>query len=204
MGWANRITLGRAVLTLALWGMILYAVDHGTPTLWYACFWMFVATGLSDVVDGKLARHLGEVTIFGRIADPLVDKMLTIGTLIILLAVPALDPWLPAWAVALIFTREILVTAVRGQAEGAGVNFQALPIGKYKMALQCAAASALILCMTPTPWVREEIDVLAGLPGPAGTWNLAHALVWAALLLTILSGVVYALRARRAFRDANL
>jgi len=202
MGWANRITLGRAALTLALWALILYARDHGTPTLWYTCFWLFAVTAASDIVDGKLARHLGEVTVFGRIADPLVDKMLTIGTLIVLLAVPGLQAWLPAWAVALIFTREILVTAVRGQAEGAGVNFQALPVGKYKMAVQCAAAGALMLCMTPTPWVRDEIAALAWLPGPTDTWNLAHVLVWLALLLTVVSGVVYALRGRQAFRDA--
>lgn len=203
MGWANRITLARAALTLALWGLITYAGHHPSETLWYVSFWLFIVASGSDFVDGMLARRLGEVSVFGRIADPLVDKMLTIGTLVVLLGVPALHEWLPAWAVALIFTREILVTAVRGQIEGKGVNFQALPVGKYKMVLQCAAAAALILCMTPTGWVRQEIAVLAWLPGPAGRWNLAHVLLWASLLLTVVSGVTYALRAQRALRDAG-
>jgi CDP-diacylglycerol--glycerol-3-phosphate 3-phosphatidyltransferase len=201
MGWANRITLGRAVLTVVLWGLIVYAADEGGEALWAGCFWLFVVAAGTDFVDGMLARRLGEVSVFGRIADPLVDKMLTIGTLIVLLTVPGLERWLPSWMVALIFTREILVTAVRGQIEGAGINFQALPVGKYKMALQCAAAGGLMLCMAGTPWVRGEIPPLAWLPGPAGTWNLAYVAVWAALLLTVVSGVIYALRARRALRE---
>lgn len=203
MGWANRITLLRALLTLVLWGLIVHAADGGSTALWHTCFWLFLLAAGSDFVDGMLARHLGEVSVFGRIADPLVDKMLTIGTLIVLLAVPELRRWLPAWAVALIFTREMLVTAVRGQIEGAGINFQALPVGKYKMVLQCAAAAALLLCMTGTGWVRDEIGFLAWLPGASGTWNLAHVLVWASLLLTVVSGAIYALRAKRAFRAAG-
>jgi len=202
MGWANRITLGRAVLTLVLWGLIVYAAERGGTGTWAACFWLFIAAAASDFVDGMLARRLGEVSVFGRIADPLVDKMLTIGTLIVLLTVPELRRWLPSWAVALIFTREILVTAIRGQIEGAGINFQALPVGKYKMALQCAAAGGLMLCMADVSWVRGEIGALAWLPGRPGTWNLAYVAVWAALLLTVISGVIYALRAKRALRDA--
>ncbi len=202
MGWANRITLLRALLTLVLWGLIVHAADGGSAALWHVCFWLFIVAAGSDFVDGMLARKLGEVSVFGRIADPLVDKMLTIGTLIVLLTVPELRRWLPSWAVALIFTREILVTAVRGQIEGAGVNFQALPVGKYKMVLQCGAAAALILVMTGTSWVRDEIPFLAWLPGEEGQWNLAYFGVWAALLLTVVSGVIYALRAKRALRDA--
>lgn len=201
MGWANRITLARAVLTLVLWGLIVYAADCDSSALWFGCFWLFLVAAGSDFVDGMLARKLGEVSVFGRIADPLVDKMLTIGTLIVLVQVPGLSQWLPAWAVALIFTREMLVTAVRGQIEGAGVNFQALPVGKYKMVLQCSAAAALMLCMTGTSWVREEIPFLAWLPGKPGTWNFAHFALWAALILTVVSGVIYALRAKRALRD---
>ena len=65
------------------------------------------------------------------------------------------------------------------------------------------AAAALILCMTGTVWVRSEIGFLAWLPGEPGTWNLAYVLVWASLLLTVISGAIYALRAKRAFRAAG-
>ena len=200
MGWANRITVARALVTAGVWALITYGSTHGSPSLWWWCFGLFTFAAITDVVDGALARGMGDVSMFGRIADPLVDKMLTIGTLIVLLAAPHTRPWLPAWMVATIFTREILVTAVRGQIEGTGVNFQAISWGKYKMLLQCCAIGGLLLCGAGVGWVRDELPFLAWLPGPAGTWNLTHAMVWLAMLLTVASGVVYALRARDVLR----
>ncbi|MDA1196194.1 MAG: CDP-diacylglycerol--glycerol-3-phosphate 3-phosphatidyltransferase [Planctomycetota bacterium] len=200
MGWANRITLARAVLTLGLWGLVAYAAEHSSPVLWWTIFWIFVVAAASDVFDGMLARKLQQVSMFGRIADPLVDKMLTIGTLIVLLASPQVSPWLPGLAVALIFTREMLVTAVRGHIEGAGVNFQAISVGKYKMAVQCVAIGGLMLLGAGVEFVRAELPILAWLPGAPGTWNLAHALVWAATILSVYSGVIYVLRARTVLR----
>jgi len=202
MGWANRITLARALLTLVVWALLGLGVRTPADWIWLSACGIFVIAAVSDFVDGKLARHFGEVSVFGRIADPLVDKMLTIGTMIALLGVPGAAPWLPAWAVALIFTREILVTTVRGTIEGRGLNFQAIWWGKYKMTAQCAAVGALLLCPAHVAWVREEIPLLAGLPGATGTWNLAYILVWIATLLTLASGFIYVARARRILRHA--
>ena len=204
MGWANRITLARAVLTLVVWGLVVWAMQADAPWLWYTACVIFVLAAASDFVDGMLARHLHEVSVFGRIADPLVDKMLTIGTLIVLLGVAELHPWLPAWCVALIFTREILVTTIRGTIEGRGINFSAIWFGKYKMVLQCAAVGALLLLPVKVGFVYEEISFLAWLPGEAGTWNLAHVLVWLATIVTLASGYVYAMRAHRVLGDNML
>ena len=202
MGWANRITLARAVMTRVVWVLIVWADRQSGPAdgLWYAACIIFVLAAASDFVDGMLARKLQEVSVFGRIADPLVDKMLTIGTLIVLLGVAELHPWLPAWAVALIFTREILVTTIRGAIEGRGINFSAIWFGKYKMALQCGAVIALLLVPPGVGWITNEIPFLAWLPGPEGTWNFAHVCVWAATIVTVLSGYVYAMRARRMLK----
>lgn len=197
MGWANRITLARSVMTLVVWALILYADHENAAWAWYAACVLFVLAALSDFVDGMLARRLHEVSVFGRIADPLVDKMLTIGTLIMLLGVESLHQWLPAWAVALIFTREILVTTIRGTIEGRGINFSAIWFGKYKMVLQCAAAGGLLLVPVEVWWVYDEIPFLAWLPGAPGTWNFAHVLVWLATFVTVASGYVYAMRARQ-------
>jgi CDP-diacylglycerol--glycerol-3-phosphate 3-phosphatidyltransferase len=203
LGWANRITLARAVLTLVIWGLVTVAGSSDAPALWWTAFVLFVVAAASDALDGLLARRLQQVSVFGRIADPLVDKMLTIGTLTVLLGVPVLHPWLPGWAVALMLTREILITTVRAAAEGRGINFQAVSWGKHKMVLQCFAVGALMLCPLDVGLARDEIGALAWLPGAAGTWNLAHALVWLATLLTVASGVVYVARAVRMFRDAR-
>jgi CDP-diacylglycerol--glycerol-3-phosphate 3-phosphatidyltransferase len=207
MGWANRITLARAVLTLVVWALIIWA-DHvpagaDANTLWYTACAIFVLASFSDFLDGMLARKLQEVSVFGRIADPLVDKMLTIGTLIVLLGVTELHAWLPAWCVALIFTREILVTTIRGSIEGRGISFAAIWFGKYKMALQCAAVIALLLLPTGLPLAYDELPFLASLPGAPGTWNLTYVLVLAATFVTVYSGYIYALRARRVLREAD-
>ena len=203
MGWANRITIARAGLTLLLWGLITYGANTDGRIIWWWCFGLFTFAAVTDAVDGYLARHLDDVSVFGRIADPLVDKMLTIGTLVVLLGAPHTGAWLPAWAVALIFSREILVTAIRGQIEGAGVNFQAIWWGKYKMLAQCLAVGGLLLCGADVGWVKDELPFLAWLPGPAGTWNVTHVIVWIATILTVASGVVYALRARDVLRDGR-
>lgn len=195
MGWANRITLGRGIGTLALWALLTMGSHDSAPWIWWTSFALFVLAAVSDAVDGRLARSLGDVTTFGRIADPLVDKMLTIGTLILLLGVPGLARWLPAWAVALMLTREVLVTTIRAALEARGRDFSAIGWGKYKMVLQCGAVAALLLCPLRVPVAYDEIPWLAGLPGAAGTWNLAHVLVWLATLLTVASGVVYVRRA---------
>ena len=206
MGWANRITLLRAVLTFVVWVLVVYAQETGADWAWYAATVIFVIAAVSDFVDGMLARRLQEVSVFGRIADPLVDKMLTIGTLIVLLGVPEhyeVHRFLPAWAVALIFTREILVTTIRGAIEGRGVNFSAIWFGKYKMVLQCMAAGGMLLIPLKVWWIYDEIPFLAWLPGEPGLWNFAHVLVWLATIVTVLSGYVYAMRARRMLRDAD-
>ena len=202
MGWANRITLGRALLTLVLWALIVYGIRNPAEWVWLTSCAIFVFAAATDIVDGALARHFGEVSVFGRIADPLVDKMLTIGTMIVLLGVPDAAPWLPSWAVALIFTREILVTTVRGSIEGRGLNFQAIWWGKYKMLLQCGAVSSLLLCAGHVGWARDEIPLLAGLPGAPGLWNLPYLFVWISTLVTVASGFIYVARARRLLLDA--
>jgi CDP-diacylglycerol--glycerol-3-phosphate 3-phosphatidyltransferase len=200
MGWANRITICRAVTTLGVWVLLGLAERHGSEALWTAAFWLFVVSAATDTLDGAIARRLKEESVFGRIADPLVDKLLVLGTMIFLLGMSGVPSVMPAWTVAVMLAREFLVTAVRGAAEGRGINFQAVAWGKGKMLLQCVAVGAVILHRAGIEWTRAEIPVLAFLPGPPGTWCFAHVCVWAATLVTGASGIAYAQRAMRVFR----
>ncbi len=202
MGWANRITLLRAVLTFALWTILALAAPDPTRATWYWAFGLFALTAATDAVDGIVARHFGEVSVFGRIADPLVDKLLVLGTMIVLLGVDGVPAVLPAWAVALILARELLVTALRGAVEGLGTSFQALPLGKAKMLLQVFAVGGVLLYEAGFSLARWAVPVLDRLPGGPTTWSLAHALVWGATILTVVSGVDYAFRAARLLADA--
>ena len=201
MGWANRITICRGGMTLGVW-VLLALAESGSDALWTLAFWLFVLTAVSDALDGFVARRLKEESVFGRIADPMVDKLLVLGTMVFLLGMTGVPAVMPAWTVAVMLAREFLVTAIRGAAEGRGINFQAVMWGKWKMVLQCVAVGAVICHRAGVGWTRAEIPLLAFLPGEAGTWSFAHASVWAATLVTGASGIAYARRAFEVFRAA--
>ena len=188
MGWANRITLARALLTLVLWALIVYGIRNPAEWVWLTSCAIFVFAAATDIVDGALARHFGEVSVFGRIADPLVDKLLVLGTMVVLLGITGMEAILPPWAVAVMMARELMVTAIRGAIEGKGVSFQAMPLGKAKMILQSLALGGVLLHFAGFGLIRE--------------YNLAYLTVMLATLLTVISGVDYALRAWKILREA--
>lgn len=192
MGWANMITVLRAILTVVLWIVLAVATPNPSATTYWLAFGLFAFTAITDAVDGYLARRLGEVSVFGRIADPLVDKLLILGTMVMLLDMDGMEQVLPAWVVTVILAREVIVTALRGAVEGRGINFQALPLGKLKMVFQSFAAGLALM------WGAGF--VLARHAWWAGGPNLTQITVAIAVLLTVISGFDYGLRATRHLR----
>lgn len=191
MGWANRITVLRAILTVVVWVMLLIEAPSPAPAMWWIAALAFIVTAATDAVDGWVARHYGDVSVFGRIADPLVDKLLVLGTMVVLLSLDGVPAVLPAWAVLVMLAREMIVTALRGAVEGKGISFQALPLGKLKMVLQCAAVVGVLTWGAGWSLARWQLPLL----GPA--WNIPHLLVWLSALLTGISGLDYMVRAAR-------
>ena len=198
--WPNRITalrfLGAAALfvVLALYCDVAPEAVDARSGSFKAAFWLFIATAVSDVLDGYLARRGNHVTAFGRIADPFVDKVLVMGAMVFLAVQPWSRHFFPAWIVVAILAREFLVTAIRGYVEKLGVEFPADWFGKAKMFLQC--------------WAVGIVLGLAAFQFSAAAekrWALVGELcVLATLLATIGSGLSYVLKTRRilAQRDA--
>ncbi len=204
MGWANRVTIGRGIVTLVVWVLVVIGTYNPSNTLWWTAFVLFVLAAATDKLDGYLARRLGEVTVFGRIVDPLVDKLLSIGTMILLLGVPSVSGVLPAWAVTLMLAREMLVTVLRAAVEAKGMNFQAMAWGKYKFTIQCFAAGAVLI--HPSGWWLAHLEVapLAEVPTlPGATWDVTHLLVWFATVFTAMSGIVYTRKAITMLRGGG-
>jgi CDP-diacylglycerol--glycerol-3-phosphate 3-phosphatidyltransferase len=200
MGWANLVTLARGAMTVVLWVLLAVASPDPTAATWWTALVLFLVAALSDMVDGMLARRFGEVSAFGRIADPLIDKLLVLGTMIVMLGVPSLHAMLPAWMVAAMLAREMVVTSLRGAVEGMGIPFGAVASGKGKMVLQCAAVGALLLAGAGSRAMSGGIDALSFLPGGSARWNVAHLLVWAATIVTVWSGLTYVRRAAALLR----
>ena len=199
MNLPNRITLGRFLFALVLFGYLV-ATDtcsHGgwlQPLVAGAAFGLAVAT---DALDGYFARKLGQQTDFGRIADPVVDKVIVCGTFIFL----ASAAWPRAllgglvWMVVVIVTREFMVSGLRGFIEARGVAFPAMWDGKLKMVLQCVAIPAFFAFHAAdlgAPDARWLVDGLR--------WVTILSM-WATFFMTVVSGARYTLAAARVLRE---
>jgi CDP-diacylglycerol--glycerol-3-phosphate 3-phosphatidyltransferase len=187
----NILTLGRLVLTVVFLIMVLYSprryAQGGLPFPdWLdVAFILFVIAGLTDIIDGMVARSLNVTSKFGRIVDPLADKVLVCGTFICLAIIgrPRLFNWSDTtlsiihWSVAgIIILREAYVTALRHIAEARGVSFAATVSGKIKMFLQSFAIGTVIIKMA-------HVQAAAW-----GYWftSVVYALM---LIVTVISGV---------------
>jgi CDP-diacylglycerol--glycerol-3-phosphate 3-phosphatidyltransferase len=149
--------------------LLLQSGDERSAT-W--AFLIFCIAALSDAVDGRLARRLGQVTRLGTFLDPLADKLLVIGTLIPLQAAGLV----PAWIVVVVVARELAVTNLRAIASARGYSVGASVSGKVKTIFQtCAAVGLLLLLAVPS------------LP----LAYVSYSLLSAAVALTVFSGIDY-------------
>jgi len=140
-----------------------------------AIAWAYIVAAISDLVDGALARHGGQVTQIGKLLDPLADKLLVSAALIMLLAAGRME-WWGAWMIVVIVGRELAVTGLRGIASTNGEVMAAQWHGKVKAVLQNVAIASLLF--------RYET---LGLPAH----EIGLALLFVATLLTLWSGYVY-------------
>ena len=158
----NILTLGRFVLTVTFLIMLFFAPSRYAegplpfPDFLDFAFIIFVIAGLTDIIDGKVARMLNVASKFGRMMDPLADKVLVCGAFICfaIIGEPKLFDIGPAtmavirWSVAgVLILREVYVTALRHIAEAKGVNFAATISGKIKMFLQSFAIGTVVIKM---------------------------------------------------------
>jgi CDP-diacylglycerol---glycerol-3-phosphate 3-phosphatidyltransferase len=174
----NQLTSLRLVLSIVLFFLMAY-------DFYLASFILFLIGAGTDWIDGYYARKYGQVTTLGRILDPFADKVIICGTFILLAADAKIntEPYgLRAWMVVVIVGRELLVTALRSFIEEKGGDFSSKWSGKIKMILQCFAASACLFCL-----------IYAGRGEDAPAWSrwLMILSVWATVISTVYSGLVY-------------
>ncbi len=140
--WPNIVSmsrLGAVPLILVFYLLWFDGFDFPESWAWWAVLTVFGIGMATDVLDGYLARRLDSVTVFGRMIDPLIDKILIQSMLILMAASPWTSALIPSWAVVLILAREVLITGFRGYAEVQDIDFSASPLGKGKTASQTIA-----------------------------------------------------------------
>ncbi len=145
---------------------------------------VFTAAAITDFYDGKIARARGQITSFGKLLDPVADKVLVIGALIMLKDIPYL--WIPGWTVVAIIAREFMITGARSLAASDGLIIGANWWGKTKTVTQLVYVFVfLLLAMVAHVWELYEV----GATPPDHSLALfrtivRHASLWAIVLVT--------------------
>ena len=177
----NLLTLSRLPLSALLFWFI-------SQEAWLACLVVFLIASITDALDGWWARRFNQFTTFGRVFDPLIDKIMVGGAFIYLMQVPAAG--LLPWMVTTVVGRELLITGVRGYVESLGKKFGADWFGKLKMIWQCVTRGVIfgVLWVKPQDWARDWGATLDA---------IRTGSIYLMLAATIGSGVQYCWRAVR-------
>jgi CDP-diacylglycerol---glycerol-3-phosphate 3-phosphatidyltransferase len=171
----NLLTVLRIMLVPAL----VVALLGNTPGGDVLAAVVFALASLTDFIDGYLARARDSVTTFGKLMDPLADKLLIVAALISLVSLHRLA----AWVAMVIITRELAVTVLRLAATQAGVVMAASMFGKVKTCLQIATILAVIAVHGHQLWVS--------------------VLLYVTVLVTVLSGLDYFFGLRRRMQQVQ-
>jgi CDP-diacylglycerol--glycerol-3-phosphate 3-phosphatidyltransferase len=172
----NALTLVRILLVPVLVVVLLQATPNGS---WVAAG-VFALAAVTDTLDGYLARSRRSVTTFGKVMDPIADKLLVAAALISLVSLGRVEPWVAM----VIIGREFAVSGLRVAAGVQGVVIPASWLGKAKTITQVAAILALIAA-------HDAGDV----------W--VQVLLYTAVAVTLASGADYFLNFRRRIEDAR-
>lgn len=153
----------------------------------WAAFALFVLAAASDVVDGRLARDKDEITRFGKLLDPIADKLLIVVTFIPLYGIGLL----PLWLVILVLAREVVITAFRRYAMGRGVVISASGWGKSKALVQNWFVGSVLVLRINLGYLESGAG--GDLWGHWQGYTLAVIEVgfWFVVVLTVLSFVDY-------------
>ncbi|MBB6452853.1 CDP-diacylglycerol--glycerol-3-phosphate 3-phosphatidyltransferase [Salirhabdus euzebyi] len=192
MNIPNQITISRILLIPFFILLLTIPFDWGNisigerilPVSHLVAALLFIIASTTDWVDGYYARKYNLVTNLGKFLDPLADKLLVSAALVMLVELALA----PAWIVIVIISREFAVTGLRLVAAGEGTVLAAGQMGKLKTWIQIVAISALLLHNFPFSFIGFPFATIA---------------LYAALIITVVSGVDYFVKNWHVMRDSK-
>lgn len=197
MNIPNQLTLARVVMV----PVFVALMSFDGVVSYSAAYLVFIAAAVTDYYDGKIARSRGLVTKFGKLLDPVADKVLMAAAFVMMMDVRAVN--VPGWTVVIILAREFLVTGARSLAAGDGVVIGANVWGKTKTVVQMVYIFTFLFFVIVERatrfWWPEGIPLYQQILEAASLW----AMVFVALF-TAYTGVQFARLNWRALQMGNL
>lgn len=196
MNLPNKLTVSRFGLTVVfLWAIFSKFAYNDTLALFFFCL-----AGITDFLDGRIARARGLITNFGILMDPLADKIMTCSAFIALVESTHLRPDAPvkvaAWMVVVIVARELAITGLRLLAASKNIVLAAERWGKHKTISQIVTIIALLVVDASDEWPPELKNLFA-----LWTPRFAEIMLWVTMALTAISGGIYLWRNRKLYLD---
>jgi CDP-diacylglycerol--glycerol-3-phosphate 3-phosphatidyltransferase len=194
MNLPNKLTVSRFGLTVVfLWAMFSKFAYNDTLALIFFCL-----AGVTDFLDGRIARARKLITNFGILMDPLADKIMVCSAFIAFVESTHLNPNAPvkvgAWMVVIIVGRELAITGLRLLAASKNIVLAAERFGKHKTISQIVCVIALLLVDASEEWPAGAKNMFA-----SWTPMFAEIMLWIAVVLTALSGIIYLWRNREIY-----
>jgi len=184
MNLPNQLTTARFFLTV----IFVVALSTNWPFHFTAGLIVFIAAGVTDYLDGSIARSRNLVTDFGKLMDPLADKIMVAAAFICLVPLHAIPPWVAI----LVIAREFLITGLRLLAAGKGTILPSERLGKHKTAWQIITVIFFLLLLSLQEWQRADIISSTLLDPQSFLWVYGGGMILAVTLgLTLTSGCRY-------------
>ncbi|MBQ9707958.1 MAG: CDP-diacylglycerol--glycerol-3-phosphate 3-phosphatidyltransferase [Firmicutes bacterium] len=175
MNLPNKLTMGR------IFAIPVFIVVFMMGFRVAACI-IFILASITDMLDGYIARKYDLVSNFGKLKDPLADKLLTMSAFIVLIS----SGDIAAWIVIVILGREFIITGMRQVAAAQGIVIAAGVTGKIKTITQMIAIPLLLLENWPCSWLCPQVP-------------LDQIFLYLALAMTVISGVEYIVKNKQLF-----
>ena len=191
MNLPNKLTISRIIMTVFfLTSLIVEFPFHFTLALV-----IFVIASITDFLDGSIARKHGLITDFGKLMDPLADKVLICSAFIGFIELG----WMKAWMVVIIVSRELAITGLRLLAANKNQVLAAERQGKNKTITQITAIISLLIYNSYGDWGIAGKIFGFEIVGHSWTGWVAEISMWAAVVLTAYSGILYLWKNREVY-----
>ncbi len=180
----NQLTIARIVMTPVFLALILW---ESLPHRFLIAALMYSVAAVTDAVDGKLARKNNQITNFGKLLDPIADKILTTSALLAFMTMGLCNVWI----VMIVLTREFTISSIRMIAAADGVVIPANFWGKLKTVSQMTFTIVIMLLGECYQYLPQIFCPGVTCPYWLTLANISNCLLWITAVLTVVSGIIY-------------